>query len=326
MATSLLILARGFHFSSGMILVGVVAFRWLVLLPALADERDETWKDFMPLFRKLQALFMTAGIVLILSGFVLFWAVAAEMSGTSPAESLTADTLRTVLFQTQFGSVTQWRLGLAAVFIVMIWKLDQKQRLIRRKLSLLEMCAGLIATALVVSLAWTGHASASGGSQLPWRILADATHLLAASVWPTGLLPFALFLGCVRKIHDFSQLQPALSVVRRFSAVSFLTVGVLITSGILNSYFIVGSFQALVSTDYGRLLSLKLFLFFVILGIAAWNRYHVLPLLFVRDAVPGGCPVFPLLRRLQSFVFTEFGLAVAIVIVVSILGTTPPPR
>jgi putative copper resistance protein D len=93
----------------------------------------------------------------------------------------------------------------------------------------------------------------------------------------------------------------------------------------INSYFIVGSFQALVATNYGRLLCLKLFLFLVILGIAAWNRYRLLPLLLHARASEKSL-VFPLLQRLQNFVTTEFGVAVAVVIVVSILGTTPPPR
>jgi putative copper resistance protein D len=325
MTTSLLIWARAFHFGSGMILIGVAAFRWLVLLPAFAGEADETWQKFTPLFRKLHALFMGSGVILLASGFALFWAVASEMSGTSLTESLTWDTLSTVLFQTQFGSVCQWRIGLAVILGVLMWRITRNQWQTRRKLSMPEMAAGLTAAALIVSVAWTGHAAATSGPDFKWRVLADATHLFAASIWPTGLLPFALFLGCARQVDDFSRLGPVLAAASRFSTVSFLTVGVLITTGMINSYFIVGSFQALVATNYGRLLCLKLFLFLVILGIAAWNRYRLLPLLLHARASEKSL-VFPLLQRLQNFVTTEFGVAVAVVIVVSILGTTPPPR
>jgi putative copper resistance protein D len=326
MTTALLILARAFHFGSGMILVGMVAFRWLVLLPAFAGETDETWQKFTPLFRRLHTLFLWSGIILFVSGAALFWAVAAGMSDTSLIESLTWDTLGTVLFQTQFGSVFQWRLGLAVALGMMMWGLARNQWQLRRKSSLLEMAAGFVATALVVSMAWTGHAAATGGPDFWWRVLADATHLFAASSWPTGLLPFALFLGCTRQVDDISRLRPVLATARRFSALSFITVGVLIASGIINTYFIVGSFQALVTTDYGRILCLKLFLFLVILGIAAWNRYRLLPLIHLRANASEKSLVFPLLQRLQNFVMTEFGLAVAVIVVVSILGTTPPPR
>jgi putative copper resistance protein D len=326
MPISLLICSRMFHFGSGMILVGVVAFRWLILLPGSAGATDETWQKFTPLFRKLHALFMGAGAVLIVSGFGLFWAVAAGMSGTSLTECLTGDTLGTVLFQTRFGSVCQWRLGFAVILGVLMWRLTRDQWLIRRKLSLLEMAAGSIATALVVSMAWTGHAAASGGSDIGWKILADATHLLAASIWPTGLLPFAIFLGCARRIDDLSRLRPVLAVTHRFSTISFVIVGLLILTGIINSYFIVESFPALVTTDYGRLLCLKLSLFLVILGIAACNRYRLLPLLSARADVADKTAVLRLLHHLQGFVMTEFLLAAAIVVVISVLGITPPPH
>jgi putative copper resistance protein D len=309
-----------------MILVGVVAFRWLVLLPAFAGEADETWQKFTPLFRRLHALFLWSGVILILSGAALFWAVASGMSGASLTESLTWDTLGTVLFQTQFGSVCQWRIRLAVILGTLMGRLVWNQWYLQRKSSLLEIAAGLIAAALVVSIAWTGHAAATGGPDFKWRVLADATHLFAASIWPTGLLPFALFLGCVRRINDASRLQPVLAVARRFSTVSFFAVWILIASGIINACFIVGSFEALVTTDYGRLLCLKLFLFLVMLGIASWNRYRLLPLLLLNAKTSEKSLVYWLLRRLQSFVMTEFSVAVAVVVVVSFLGTTPPPR
>jgi len=324
--TSLLVSARGLHFGSGMILAGVVAFRWLVLLPAFAGEAEETWQSFVPLFRKLNALFLGSGVVLVISGLVWFGAVGAGMSGGSFTESLVGETARTVLFQTRFGSVSQWRLGFAVVLAVMMARLAWSRWLMRREMSGLERAAGWVAAALVVSVAWTGHAAAGGGPDFKWRVLADATHLLAASIWPAGLLPFALLLGCARRVDDRSCLRPAVAAVRRFSSVSLMTVGVLITSGIVNACFIVGSFTALVATDYGRLLCLKLFLFLSILGFAAWNRYRLVPLLSARAVAPDGTFMLPLFRGLQRFVLIELSLAAAVLFVVGMLGITPPPQ
>ncbi|MCE0521611.1 MAG: CopD family protein [Methylacidiphilales bacterium] len=326
MTTTLLLWARAFHFGSGMILVGVVAFRWLVLLPAFAGEADETWQTFRPFCQKLHALFIGSVVILVASGAALFWAVAAGMSGSSLTGSLTVDTLRSVLFQTRFGQVCQWRLGLVAILCALMWRLARNQWLTRRKSSPLEVGAGLVAIALVVSVAWTGHAAATGGPDFWPRVLADASHLLTTSIWPTGLLPFALFLGASRKIDHLAHLQSVLMTACRFSTVSFLAVWILIATGMINSYFIVGSFQALIATDYGRLLCLKLSLFLVMLGIAAWNRYRLLPLLLLRAEASGTSLVWPLVRRLQSFVLIEFSLALAVVGVVSFLGITPPPH
>jgi putative copper resistance protein D len=326
MVTSLLILARVFHLGSGMILVGVVAFRWLILLPAFAGEAEEVWQKFMPLFLRLHQMFIWSGVILVISGLALFWATSAGMSDTSLIESLNGDALRTVLFQTQFGFVSQWRIGFAAILGVLMWKLTGSHWQIRRKRSILEITAGLIAVALMVSFAWTGHAAATGGVDFWWRITADALHLFAASIWPAGLLPFALFLVRARRIGDVSRLHPILTVASRFSVMSFITVGVLILAGFINGYSLVGSFQALLTTSYGRVLGLKLSLLFSMLCIAAWNRYHLLPLLFVRGVAPDKKMINPLLQRLQTFVLAEFGLGFAIVIVVSFLGTTPPPH
>jgi putative copper resistance protein D len=304
-----------------MILVAVVAFRWLILLPAFAGEPDETWAKLTPLFRKLHILFLGSGIVLLLSGVVLFWAVAAGMSGLPLMESLSKETFGTVFFQTQFGTVCQWRLGFALFLgLAMCW-LHRNKWLARRKVSHLEIVAVVLSMALFVSLAWMGHAAAAGSGL---RRAADALHLLAATIWPTGLLPFALFLNCLRHADLISHFRPSLGAIRRFSNTSFIIVFVLILTGFINSCFTVGSFTALVTTDYGRLLSLKLFLFLIILGIAALNRYRLVPLLVQSAKNPDGSLFFAALKSLQGFVSTEVSLALLIVMVVAVLGITPP--
>ena len=324
MTTSLLVCARALQFASGMILVGVVAFRWIILLPALAGEADETWRNFSSLFRRLHILFIGSAILLVTSGVAMFWLVAADMSGLSLMDSLSADTLGTVFFQTQFGTVCQWRLGFALVLGIALCWLLRSRWLARQKSTPLEWLAGILSAALFVSLAWTGHAASTGGSVV--RLTADALHLLATTIWPTGLLFFALFLRCARRHPDISSLRPVIAAVQRFSNTSFIIVFALIVTGICNSCFTVGSFSALVTTDYGRLLSLKLFLFLVILIIAALNRYRLVPLLRQSAKEPNS-PRFPTtLKSLQGFVSTEVSVALAIVLVVSILGKTPPAR
>ena len=321
MTTGLLILARMFHFGSGMVLVGVVAFRWLVLLPAFAGQAEDAWDSFAPLFVRLNRIFIASGIVLVISGLFIFWAVAAGMSDTSLTKSLNSQTLETVFFQTQFGAVFQWRLGLAVLMAVLICWLAPTRWHFHRRRSAVEIVAGIVAVALMVSFAGTGHAAASGGAYFFPRIATDALHLFVTSIWPTGLLPFAMFLTCARRLDDV--IVPTLKVVGRFSNVSLLVVGVLTATGIINACFIVGNLQALFTTTYGRVLCVKLFLFGAMLGIAAYNRLRIVPRLFARRAEPDVS--VSLLRRLRCCVWTEFGLAVGVVAVVSILGTTPPP-
>jgi len=322
MTTSLLLLSRFLQFGAGMVLAGVVAFRWLFLLPGFVGETDETWQKFAPFLAWLNRLFIGAGIVLVLSGFGLFWAVAAGMSDSSLGESLSTETLGTVLFQTQFGAVFAWRIGLAGVMAVLVAWLAWTRGLSRRRYAVSEALAGLVAAALLASLAGMGHAAATGGPTFFARVGADAVHLLVTAIWPIGLLPFALFLACARRLDAAEVGAPVSGVVQRFSQVSLIVVFVLVATGVVNTCFIVGSFRALVTTTYGQVLGVKLLLLLVILGVATVNRYGVVPRLGAESREDA----LPLLRRLQHLVTLELVLALGIVAVVSVLGTTPPPQ
>jgi len=63
----------------------------------------------------------------------------------------------------------------------------------------------------------------------------------------------------------------------------------------------------------------------LILAFASWNRFRLLPRIFAAPTVTDRI-VAPLIGQLRNFVAIEFSLAVAIVVVVSFLGITPPPR
>jgi putative copper resistance protein D len=316
MAGNLLLLARAFHLGSGMILAGLVAFRWLVLRPAWRRAPAATWAEFAPLLRQGPVALLVLGMVLLISGVAWFWAVAAGLSLTG---SLDPSTLGLVLTQTQFGRISEVRLGLFVLWLVALGVPGGSPRFARARLSLVEMATGLLTAALFLSIAWTGHAAATNSLG---RIVADALHLLAAAIWPGGLVPFALFLWAAG--HG-AQGRSVLPVIARFSAVSLVVVGCLVLTGLINSWFLVGSISALWTTDYGRLLSLKLGLLALMLALAAWNRWRVLPLLFTRGEEADAADR-PLLRSLRRYVTIEAVLGLAIVAVVSVLGTTPPPR
>jgi putative copper resistance protein D len=315
--SNLFILARALQFGAGMTLVSVAAFRAFVLLPAFADDSDAR-QILAPFLRHLRTIFLLALAMLILSGALLFWAVAAGMSGSSLGDALDRDTLATVLFQTRFGAVAGWRAGFAVLLILV---LAIQSCMPRRVPFTLEIAAGLLAAALFVSLAWTGHAAATGR---PWNLAADALHLLAASIWPAGLFLFALFLSFAGRDVMAPHLAPVIKTALRFSAVSFATVLVLAATGTINAFFLVGNFHALLASTYGRVLLLKLLFFAAMLLIAAQNRWRLLPGL--REAVRQPSAARFILKRLRGFVFAELALAVVVVLVVAFLGTLPPPR
>jgi putative copper resistance protein D len=116
-------------------------------------------------------------------------------------------------------------------------------------------------------------------------------------------------------------------IVRRFSGLSLVVVGLLVATGLLNTYFIVGSPGALLTTDYGRLLLLKLALFVLMLGLGAWNLFILKPRLSRAVMVESqtAASVTPPVQLLVRSVAAETFLAAAVVFVIGFLGSTPPP-
>jgi putative copper resistance protein D len=241
------------------------------------------------------------------------------MSGTPLPSVFDRTLLSTVLLQTEFGRVCQARCVLAALLAVVITCLYFRRV---RPAAFLKGLATFLAAALFLSVSWTGHAAAANHPGFPWPLLFDASHLALTAVWPGGLLPFALFLGGMRASYP-THLDFILHAVRRFSAVSLIAVLGLALTGFANGFFLVGSFAHLLESTYGHVLDLKLLVFAATLGIAAWNRQVLLPRLFAcernsdRAATVG--------RLLRRFVIAEAALAAIVILIVAVLGVTPPP-
>ena len=71
--------------------------------------------------------------------------------------------------------------------------------------------------------------------------------------------------------------RDAAAVVSRFSTVAAGVLALLVASGTLTGWRILGSWDALFGTTYGRLLMVKVGIALVVVAIAAWNRYRLLP-------------------------------------------------
>ena len=133
--------------------------------------------------------------------------------------------------------------------------------------------AALVAGAVaVVAPAFTGHTRAATPEALV--VGADMLHLLAGSIWLGGLVGLALVL---RDLADRGDVGAV--VLARFSGLAAGVLVALVVAGSVLAWRIVGSWDALVSTGYGRLLLVKVAFALVAVAIAAWNRYRLLPAL-----------------------------------------------
>ncbi|WP_019073310.1 copper resistance CopC/CopD family protein [Streptomyces hokutonensis] len=121
-------------------------------------------------------------------------------------------------------------------------------------------------TALAVGLAltWASAEHASAGIQVPVAMTSAVLHLLAMSVWLGGL---TALLTVLYRSPDLDA-----APVARFSRLAFISVTVLVVTGIYQSWRGLGSWNALTGTSYGHILLVKLGAVVLLLAAAAWSR------------------------------------------------------
>ncbi len=172
---------------------------------------------------------------------------------------------------------------------------------LRRAVALLA----LIGTGL--ALAATGHAASAQPRYL--TMPAVFLHGVSLAFWIGALLPLALVMRGTRDI--------AAATLMRFSRAIPFAVAALLASGLLLATIQLERLDALWTTDYGRVLAIKLALVAALLLLALWNRLRLTP------RIGNGGRARRLMRR---SIFAELVLVVAILGVVGLWRFTPPPR
>ncbi|AKN68999.1 transport integral membrane protein [Streptomyces sp. PBH53] len=137
--------------------------------------------------------------------------------------------------------------------------------------------------AVALSLTWSASDHASAGIQVPAAIVSSTLHLLAMAAWLGGL---AALLWTLRHTPEPAGLP--VSVPARFSRLAFVSVTVLVVTGVYQSWRGLGSWQALTDTTYGRTLLAKLAAVTALLLAAACSRTWTARL--TRAATPASAP------------------------------------
>jgi putative copper resistance protein D len=300
-----LIFVRAAHFAATALTAGTLAFLMLIAAPAARAAGLTAW----PLAPYLRVAWLALAVA-VLSGVAWVVLEVAAMSGLPLDEAIAEGMVPVVLTRTNFGIVSCVRGAIAILLAIALWLAYSD---LARWLAL--ACAAL----LLGSLAWTGHAVGTVGTLALPHLIGDTLHCLAAGAWVGGLVPLALLLAAARRHDDPLWDKVACIATRRFSLLGIVSVATLIATGLLNAWVLVGSLEALVITEHGRLLQAKLGLFALMLGLAAVNRLHWTPRL-----AQAGPRHTQALRQLTRNSAVEAGLGLAVFIAVGALGTVHP--
>jgi putative copper export protein/mono/diheme cytochrome c family protein len=306
---------RAVHFAATLTLAGALIFGAVVAAPALRGADGHA--GCVAVWSRLLRIAWTGWALAVVSGAAWLVLLAARMSDGPPTEAFSGGPWATVLLHTTFGHAWLVRLAFAALLAVALGWISSK-RVDRSRWAIAAVLAVVFAAALVHS----GHAAATAGWLGSFHRAADGLHLVAASAWLGGLLPLAVLLAAAGR----DEIAPAVAraVTLRFSTLGVISVATLLATGTVNGWLLAGSVPALIGTDYGRLLVIKVALFLVMVAIAAVNRLRLTPRLMLAkedDEVAAGRKALHALVR-NSAIETTFGLA--ILVLVGALGTAPP--
>jgi putative copper resistance protein D len=287
MIFAVLAATRFAHFAAIGLLFGLASFPFYGACAADANHR---------LVRSLKICAILSVVTLLLE----LDAMAANMGG-SPGSAFDPQILRAGLTGTVIGQIGLARLGLALAIMVFALRLQSG-----KKVWLVGASAALLA-----SVALTGHSSIPGGAIGVVHEIADAIHLLAAGWWIGGLCALVLM---ARSLGG----QIAV-VLARFSRIGYAAVLAIVATGVFKSVPVLGSFSALTRTAYGWVLLLKVALFGLMGALALSNRLQITP------ALEQGKDRSRWMGRLALQVSVEFGLSLAVLLVVGVLGAMQPP-
>ncbi|HEY1479852.1 MAG TPA: copper resistance protein CopC [Gaiellales bacterium] len=210
-------------------------------------------------------------------------------------------------------------LALFAVSALIAIAIDRPERPIRSTAELFATASALIAGGALLEIPGiAGHAAQTPPAAL--ALVLDWAHLICGSVWIGGLVGLlALWFGTAA-----AERRAVLArVVPRFSKVAFVSVMLLLTTGVAASYLHLPTLASLWQTSYGKMILIKSGLLAATMLIAAVNLLVTRPRLAstgIRDDLAERAPA--LLRRLVA---GEIVLVVSTILAASVLTSLPPP-
>lgn len=275
-----------------------------------AERRAEGLIVFRPLITGLSI----AAIGLSILSIVV---MTASMAGVS-LRDVDPSAVTAMITDTPMGHA--WGVRMAALALTTLIAIALKRPTARIRLSFATFGAAVA----LASLAWAGHGAAGEGAAGGIQLIADIIHLGAAGAWIGALaaLAFLLFRPLAGAAEDDIRLTHR--AFDGFSTAGTIIVGLIVATGLINGYALVGPRNILSapSTLYGQVLIAKLVLFGAMLGLAGANRYHLTPAL--HKAIHNGSPDRAI-GALRKSLLLEASAATVILGLVAWLGTLQPP-
>lgn len=214
----------------------------------------------------------------------------------------------------------EWASALDDTLIRMILDGTEGRAVVVRSAGLVLLALGLFAggwtvflalvgaLAVVASFGLTGHTGSIGAPAMSLVTL----HVIAVAYWVGALVPL---YGLTAAAHQ----ERLGSILSRFGNIAAGFVAMLVIAGLALIWLLLGSVEAVISSEYGRLVLLKLGVVTALLLLAAINKLRLTP------AVAAGHPQAR--QQLRWSIAGEIALVIGVFIVTAAFTTvTGPPE
>lgn len=306
--------ARWVELAAALLLVGGIQFR--ILVPRLLGARRRAiWDDALEAsgVRRWAKLERTLLIALPSGAVVATFAVVANASG-SWAGAASPTLLWGFMTSSPFGVATL--LKVIASFITMAAGLSTPRR------GIPTMATGLVFLALA---AYTGHAAAVE-PPLFIPVALDWVHLVAASAWVGGMAfaGMALLPEAEGKRRSSTAWKEFVERLDGFSPIAFISVGLLLATGVYNSATRLSSPGDLLATGFGRVLLVKVVIVAIMVALSYLNVFVTRPRLkaTLEKEARGQRPMAQQMRRLLVW---EPVVGIFVLVASTLLAVYPPP-
>ena len=251
--------------------IGLVAMRRFVWTPAVRAAGLTQSEAAVVFRRRFNRALPWAWVLLLVAWLARLVFQAASVSGLGLAESARPAVLGDML-GTGFGQSWLAGLGFTLAAGVPVAGLTRRTGLfgVRPPTWLSVLAAS--AAGLALAAASMGHARTESHPGI--GVPSVAVHLLAVSIWVGGLAALVVLGAAAWSAvprEDRNRLVG--QIVPRFSRLALGAVAVLVATGTVNAVLDLAALSDLWRTPYGRVLSAKIALLTVALGLGAWHLW-----------------------------------------------------
>jgi copper transport protein len=311
-ATTPLLVARWITFLSFMSAIGIFVLRMLIARPLVRRVRDTElrWVSI--------AFGVAASVALVATPVYLLLATAKFALRSVFAIDAIVPLIRVSAFGRGLVDLELCFALFVVAALAAIW-VDRPDRPQRSIAELLSMAGALVAAAAVLVIpGLAGHAAET--SPRGWSLTFDWFHLVTGSIWIGGLIGLLVLW---RSLPAARRVAGLIVCVPRFSNVAFVSVNVLIASGVAAAVIHLPTLASLWQTSYGKTILVKAALLAGAMMIAAVNLLRTKPRLAASEHLPElGKPTSILLRRLVA---AEVVIVSAAIFAAALLSSLPPP-